>query len=105
MTYAVDGDVYSITTTGMRDYVIKFQLDTECDAVTPDGRTVKVKIVPVPIDGVLLWWLLKLVDFLLKNVFTLEDGKLVQKESWDDKSNLISRQLTSDGMIVVSEEN
>merc|ERR1711946_31058 len=41
-TYASEGDVFTITTTGMRDSVIKFQLDVECDADTPDGRKVKV---------------------------------------------------------------
>ena len=44
-------------------------------------------------------------DYFFQNVFTMSDGKLVQKESWNGKSDVISRQLTSDGMVVVSPQN
>jgi len=37
---------------------------------------------------------------LLQSVFSVEDGKLVQRESWDGKVATISREVDSNGMLV-----
>merc|ERR1712071_38828 len=36
----------------------------------------------------------------VKSVFSVEDGKLVQRESWDGKVATISREVDSNGMLV-----
>ncbi|KAM4581382.1 fatty acid binding protein 4b [Odontesthes bonariensis] len=47
---------------------IKFKLDEEFDETTVDGRNVK-------------------------SIFTLENGKLVQKQTWDGKTTTLDREV------------
>jgi len=73
--YSMNGDEMTVTTTGMRDTSITFKIGVEKDEETADGRKVK-------------------------SVFSVEDGKLVQRESWDGKVATISREVDSNGMLV-----
>lgn len=77
VTYTVDGDNWTIVTTGLKDTTVKFKLGAEQDDETPDGRKVK-------------------------SVYTLESPtKLVQKERWDGKEATLVREVSGDALKVV----
>lgn len=74
--YSVDGDNWTIVTTGLRDTTQKFKVGVEQDDESADGRKVK-------------------------NIFTLEGAsKLVQKERWDGKEATLIREVHGDELKV-----
>ena len=79
--YKVDGDTWTVVTTGLKDTTVKFKPGVEQEDDTPDGRKVK-------------------------SVYTVESpSKLVQKERWDGKEATLVREANGDELKVVSKSN
>merc|ERR1711926_53295 len=60
VTYELNGNEITITTTSMKDYVSKYTIGVEAEEETLDGRKTM-------------------------SIFSVEGSKLVKKESWDGK--------------------
>lgn len=76
---------------------IKFKIDEEFDETTADGRQTKVSN-----------WFLLLFLFgfsrspLFQTTITFENGKLVQKQTWDGKTTVLEREIQDGKLTAVS---
>ncbi|XP_037532911.1 fatty acid binding protein 4b [Nematolebias whitei] len=67
-----DGVISMKAESTLKTAEVKFKLNEECDETTADGRKAK-------------------------SLFTLENGKLVQTQSWDGKTTTLEREIQDDG--------
>jgi len=75
VTYELNGNEITITTTSMKDYVSKYTIGVEAEEETLDGRKTM-------------------------SIFSVEGSKLVKKESWDGKTATLTYELDSNGLVV-----
>ncbi|XP_028985957.1 fatty acid binding protein 4b [Betta splendens] len=76
LVISVDGGVISMKSEStFKNTEIKFKLDDEFDETTADGRQTKT-------------------------LMTLENGKLIQKQTWDGKTTVLEREVR-DGKLII----
>ncbi|XP_041931605.1 fatty acid-binding protein, adipocyte-like [Alosa sapidissima] len=75
VTLDTDGTITMKTLTTFKNTEIKFKLNEEFEQITGDDRKTK-------------------------NVVTLDNGVMIQKQTWDDKETTIERELVGDKFIV-----
>ncbi|XP_066571985.1 fatty acid binding protein 4a [Amia ocellicauda] len=76
LVFSVEGDVISIKSqSAFKTTEVKFKLGEEFEETTADDRKTKTKV-------------------------TMENGKLVQKQSWDGKQTTLEREV-KDGKLIV----
>ncbi|MBN3295378.1 MYP2 protein, partial [Amia calva] len=77
LVFSVEGDVISIKSqSAFKTTEVKFKLGEEFEETTADDRKTKTKV-------------------------TMENGKLVQKQSWDGKQTTLEREVKDGKLIVV----
>lgn len=104
VSMADDGFVTMKAESSLKTAEVKFKLDEECDETTADGRKAKVGCCNS-------WELICFTSsphhtfyfiFILKSVFKLENGKLVQTQSWDGKTTRLEREIQDGELRAVS---
>lgn len=98
-----DGVISVKAESALKTVEVKFKLNEECDETTADGR--KAKVGCHEVFELFCFFILFLIRvFIFKSLFTLENGKLVQTQSWDGKTTTLEREIQDDGkrMTVVS---
>lgn len=83
---------------------IKFKLDEEFEETTADGRKTKVGHLSLQTEKRSY-----LVSFLtahcgFQTVITLENGKLVQRQTWEGKQTMLEREIQEGKLTAVSIE-
>lgn len=86
---------------------LKFRLNEEFEEITADDRKTKARqsdFTPTPYSDAVfklqeMTCLISLFNF--QTTFTLENGKLVQKQSWDGKETTLEREVTDGKLIAV----
>lgn len=100
---SVNGDTWTMVSSGLKDITTVAKLGVETDDTTVDGRKVKVMIV------YFLYYINKAqvagstlddVD-VSQVVFTMDGNKWVQKEHWDGKEAVYTREVVGDELVVV----
>ncbi len=83
---------------------IKFKLDEEFDETTADGRKTKVSYLfffaSININPVFAVLLTTQTD--LQTIITLENGKLIQLQTWDGKKTTLEREVQDGKLTAVS---
>lgn len=87
---------------------IKFKLNEEFDETTVDGRKTKVGNLLSLCKSTLFFFHFNLAAPLtaqhdFQTVFTLENGKLVQRQMWDGKETILEREIEGGKLTAVSE--
>ena len=85
---------------------VKFKLNQAFDETTADGRNTTVcqrGRIPKATQFIRLavWWN-NAFSFTPQNIVTLENGKLVQIQSWDGKETTIEREIVDGKLVTVS---
>lgn len=87
---------------------LKFKLNEEFDETTADGRKTKVGVIslcPFNVHTLFSAVLLTHTFFFFpsfKTIFTLDNGKLVQLQTWDGKKTTLEREIQDGKLSAVS---
>lgn len=87
---------------------LKFKLNEEFDETTADGRKTKVGVIslcPFHVHTLFSAVLLTHTFFFFpsfKTIFTLDNGKLVQLQTWDGKKTTLEREIQDGKLSAVS---